>query len=195
MGRVDPDKAVYVYGLHTEADETIMYVGCSVNPEKRLKQHLGLALQGYAPKRLGAWLISCVEWGQTITFSVLESCKASEAQPVEEKWINKTRSVNPNLTNHQWTSPYSRHINAKERTNGLRPASNAGPGDTVIHMRNAYADGHAYQELIAAKVIRSGNSYVLVGETVNGHYQERWIPPHRLYEPPSPQADRKQVAS
>lgn len=184
MGRVDPGKTVYVYGLHTEADKTIMYVGCSVNPQRRLRQHLGLAMQGYAPKALGAWLRACVEWGQDIVVAVLESCEASEAPLVENQWIEKTRSANPELLNIRRYSPYTPHIDKRQRLAvcGMRLATAIVPGSNVIHMRNAYANGRTYQDPTSAKVIRLGESFILVGETVDGQYQERWIPPHRLYE-------------
>jgi len=188
VGRVDPGKTVYVYGLHTEADKTIMYVGCSVNPVRRLKQHLERAMQGYAPKSIGGWITSCMEWGQEVAVTVLESCVASEAPQVETKWIKAMRSVNPKLLNEQRYSPYACHVNLKAQFFGLKPVSALSPGDTVIHMRRAYLPnigGRGKYEPLTVEVIKSKYSNALVCGLVDGENKNYWVPKDCLYYPPT----------
>lgn len=188
MARVDPDKTVYIYGVHTELDKTIVYVGCSVNPARRLGQHIGLAKQGYAPKALGEWLIFRLEAGDEIVVSVLETCKASESPQAEMNWIDKVRDVNPGLFNHVRRQPYCCHIIAGGPT--LEPITTASPGDAVLQVQKVYIDGLGQNRTIASTVIKTGWRNVLIGGPIDGIYKERWVSQDRLYQPKEPTHDQ-----
>lgn len=185
MAKVKPEQTVYIYGLHTESDRLVMYVGCSVNPAKRLREHIGSAKQGYPPKMLGAWIVRCLEEGETLAFSVLQECKANEGEQAEVAWIEKMRRSNAALLNVRRVAPYCAHCDAKDVIGGLVPIAGVNPGDTVINIHRTYVSGRSSAEVIAAEVVRVGWSSVLVRGLVDGQHKERWIPKDCLYYPQS----------
>lgn len=89
---------LYIYGLHADDDNTIMYVGCSKNPAARLSQHICFARGGFR-ERPNAWIRSVIARGGNVVFSILEECSIDTASHIEESWIKRIRTQNPDLTN------------------------------------------------------------------------------------------------
>lgn len=189
MARVDPSKTVYVYGLHTESNKTIMYVGCSVSPEMRLRQHRSeaklSARYGYRIRPFHAWILSCIEGGENVIFSILETCQAVDAPQSETKWINNTRLTNPSLLNEKQAPAYCSHL--RTIADWLQPMRSAKPGDTVFQVKKSYLTGRDTDEIVAVQIVKlSDYSRVCIGGLINGLYKERWVSKSQLYQPKEP---------
>lgn len=185
MAKVKPEQPVYVYGLHTEGNELIMYIGCSTNPEKRLRQHLSDALlaskRGYHLRPLHVWIVSSVEGGDPVSFTVLGSCQANEGPERENEWIDKARAINPGLLNTTRRSPYCCHID--DASKAPRQKLDVSTGDTVAHTLKVYANGIWKYDTRTCKVLRVSRSRILVGGDIDGTYKERWVSPFSLRVP------------
>jgi hypothetical protein len=186
VARVDPDRTVYVYGLHTDRDDTVMYVGCSVNPERRRKQHISDALlarrMGYDIRPVSAWILNQVDNGEPVAVSVLDSCKAVDATLAESNWIIKARSANPGLLNDKKAPAYCNHATSAPK--GMAPVKLVSPGDTVFQAQKVYANGYRIDTVTPSRIIETGPyGRVLIGGLINGTYKERWVSTHYLYQP------------
>lgn len=177
MAKVRPEQTVYIYGLHTEIDGLVMYVGCSVNPEKRIRQHFSearvMSAFGNLSRPLLAWIVSNAESGNQVTFTVLDTCQASDGPALEKEWIDRARAINPKLLNTMLRSPYSCHVDAV----AFPPKQPGGisEGDTVIYPIKRYGGGEWRSEIRTCKVIKIGGVRTLVGGDINGVYTERWV--------------------
>lgn len=177
MAKVKPEQPVYIYGLHTESSKLVMYIGCSTNPEKRLRQHLSdarvMSKFGNLSRPLLAWIVSNTEIGNPISFTVLDTCQASEGPERENEWIDKARAINPRLLNTMRRSPYCCHVDAV-----ALPPKQPGAikeGATVIHPTRVHSNDGWRNEIRTCKVIRIGGCRTLVGGIINGVYTERWV--------------------
>lgn len=182
MARVDPERTVYIYGLRPTHDNMVMYVGCSVNPEKRLHHHLNRAREGYSPKALGAWLELCISCGIEVTFTVLDTCKAKHAGEIEMAWASKMRSINPGLLNTQRSSPYCCHIVKDAQLKNLQPATSFVVGETLLHMRRSQTKGSKY-EPVPVVVLKASRTNVYVRAAPSKDEKKYWAPRRNLYEP------------
>lgn len=186
MKRVDPGKQVFVYGLHAKSSETIMYVGCSVNPTKRRKEHVSEAMlasrRGYHLRPLHAWIVSCLKGGDTISSLVLEKGVASDAPLIETKWIDRVRAENPSILNEKRAPAYCSHL--RTIAEWLQPVKDAAPGDTVFQVKKSYLIGKDTDEIVPAKVIKiTEYNRILIGGLVGNAYKERWVSRFGLYRP------------
>lgn len=184
MARVDPERTVYIYGLHTESDNTVMYVGASVNPKKRCRQHISLARDGCAPKALQSWIGGCIANHDVLTYTVLGTCAANDAAEEESAWIEAMRSNNPGLLNCKRGQPYCCHVDADAEIKHLRIAKSPSAGDKILYMRRTYA-GEAKYTPIPSTILRLGHSNALIAWQFDGENRECWIPQVRLYELPA----------
>lgn len=185
MAKVKPEQPVYIYGLRSESNGLVMYIGCSVDPEKRLRQHLSDALlsskRGYHLRPLHVWIVSSIESGDSVLFTVLDTCRANEGPDRETEWIDRARAINPSLLNTVRRSPYCCHVDDIERSPREKP--DVYIGDDVAYVYKVYASGVSRVEIRICKVLRVNKSRVLVGGSINGVYVERWVSPLNLRRP------------
>jgi predicted GIY-YIG superfamily endonuclease len=85
---------VYIYGLHTDIDKTIRYVGKTINLEKRLKLHY--SQRNVSKTHKNNWVNKVIKEGNRIVISIIEEVNVDEWQKREIFWIEKYKS---NLTN------------------------------------------------------------------------------------------------
>jgi DNA-binding XRE family transcriptional regulator len=84
------NRQVYIYGLIDPRTRTLRYVGASIDPAKRLKEHLGFArrLPSVLPsKRLGPWLAELIALDIEPEMVILETTDEADAQAAEDRWI------------------------------------------------------------------------------------------------------------
>lgn len=99
-----PDGSVAIYALIDPRDARPHYVGQSINPKKRLRQHLagtsGAAPPGeesyQTPKR---WLCELVSQGFRPSLRILEIVSRVDADQAERYWILRLRTEGEPLTN------------------------------------------------------------------------------------------------
>lgn len=87
---------VYIYGLYTSIDDRIRYVGKSVNPDNRLRDHLKEAKEKHSkynhshyPKN--KWILKNIKLGVEIKYKILEICDINSWEEKEKKWIKYYR--------------------------------------------------------------------------------------------------------
>jgi hypothetical protein len=85
---------VYIYGLHTNIDETIRYVGKTNNLEKRLKSHY--SQRNVSKTHKNNWIKKVINDDNEIIISIIEIVDVLDWQKREIFWINKYKE---NLTN------------------------------------------------------------------------------------------------
>jgi len=85
---------VYIYGLYSDDINNIRYVGKTIHPEKRLKEHI----RTYKSEKLcykHNWVKSQLKKGKEIKMVIIEECNNDNWQDREKYWISKY----DNLTN------------------------------------------------------------------------------------------------
>ena len=86
---------VYIYGLHTDKDETIRYVGKTKNTRKRLTEHLCQSRYNNYKSTKEQWILSEIQKCNMIKLSIIEECNNDNWKVREIYWISKL----PHLTN------------------------------------------------------------------------------------------------
>ena len=79
---------VYIYGLYTSIDDRVRYVGKSVNPENRLKDHIKEAKEGkhsHYPKN--RWILKNIKKGVEIKYKIIDTCDIEKWKEKEKEWI------------------------------------------------------------------------------------------------------------
>lgn len=89
----------YIYGLHTSFDDSIRYIGKSINPVKRLKLHYSQRNKGRTHKN--NWINKCVKEGLKVEFKIIEEVNSLNWREREKYWIGYYKNIS-SLTN---TSP------------------------------------------------------------------------------------------
>lgn len=90
------NKTVYIYGLVDPVSNKIRYVGKSIDPESRLKQHIKDQSHVYRT----CWIHSLLERGLKPTYIILEMVKPGNDWEVRERyWIVKGYEEGWRLTN------------------------------------------------------------------------------------------------
>lgn len=80
---------MFIYGLHTDKDDTIFYVGKSKEPSRRLKQHIsGADPEGTKKER---HIYQLMEDGHQIKMKILESGLAKNMDGKEDLWVCNIR--------------------------------------------------------------------------------------------------------
>lgn len=87
----------YVYVLRDPRTKKVHYVGTSVNPKVRFRQHLSLKDRSNITKR--AWIQDLKNQGLEPELFVIEECWGMKALSVEEEWIENLISLGHPLTN------------------------------------------------------------------------------------------------
>jgi|LauGreDrversion4_2_1035121.scaffolds.fasta_scaffold13238_4 predicted GIY-YIG superfamily endonuclease len=85
---------VYIYGLCTNVDDTIRYIGKTNNLQKRLKSHY--SQRNVSKTYKNNWINKVIDDGNKIIISIIEEVNFEEWQEREIFWIEKYKS---NLTN------------------------------------------------------------------------------------------------
>lgn len=86
---------MYIYGLYTNMDNDIRYVGKTNNLEKRLYEHLSDTIRNCKTYKHN-WIRKELKKGNQIKIKILEKCNNNDWIEKEKYWIKKL----PNLTNH-----------------------------------------------------------------------------------------------
>ena len=101
----------YIYALVNPISNKIFYIGRSVNPQRRLKQHLSEKVAKKTNKKL-AIINDILCQGQTVKMVILDIIDTDNikiAEKLEEAWVaQKTLEKHP-LVNHK----YSRRMSPK----------------------------------------------------------------------------------
>lgn len=86
-----------VYGLVDPDSRRILYIGVSVDPDQRLKQHMseGRRLCKTHPNELRCWLASLARENKTPLIVVLDRGDDADMLESEVAWINLVRSKGP----------------------------------------------------------------------------------------------------
>lgn len=88
-----------IYALHSLQDPYSIYIGKSVEPEKRLWSHLN-----YGPRkneRLGRWLKKHLALGEQVVMEMLDVVPDDEWADAEDFWIESFRMMGARLLNTQ----------------------------------------------------------------------------------------------
>jgi len=91
-------KTVYIYTLNCPDTGQVMYVGQTVNPEKRLKQHM-LCYSHDPENKKAKWIKYLKSHGKIPHLKVIDSCLSDKASQLESEWIKHYSSINHDLTN------------------------------------------------------------------------------------------------
>ena len=67
------EKQIFIYGLHTNKDETIRYVGKTTTLKKRLYEHINMSKRSKNHKN--SWIKKHIDNGETIEIKIIEICK------------------------------------------------------------------------------------------------------------------------
>jgi group I intron endonuclease len=95
-------RKVYIYTLKCPIDNTIRYVGQSLNPEKRLKRHIRETKNKKGRKtKKESWIQKLInlKLEENITLTILEECDECDVDDREIYYIQKYRELNCSLVN------------------------------------------------------------------------------------------------
>lgn len=115
------ERRVSVYGLIDPRTRELRYVGSSLDPSKRLREHMGGArrIPSLLPtKRLGPWLAELIALDMEPDIVILETADEADAQAAEERWIATYRAKGDICNSHETAS---RRIGRPERPAPARP--------------------------------------------------------------------------
>lgn len=86
----------YIYGLRDPGNETIMYVGKTINPFVRLHQHI---FDLYSTNAKSIWIQTLLDEHVFPVLDIIDVCLENEAHEREVFWINYHKRKNPGLLN------------------------------------------------------------------------------------------------
>jgi len=89
---------IKIYGLREVGQEEIRYVGKTINPQNRLRGHLGQKEVNAGHKKK-TWVSECEEKQVKIEIVILEECDPSIASAREAFWIDDCIRRGYRLTN------------------------------------------------------------------------------------------------
>lgn len=95
---------IYIYGLHAPDDDTIMYVGKSKSPIRRLSTHIREAADVRSTGKKNEWLRGLIRQNITPMVKILDTCDDADAADVEFAWIQEHSRNNLGLTNRNHMS-------------------------------------------------------------------------------------------
>lgn len=93
-------KPVYIYGLFDPRDSSLRYIGKSINPERRLYEHVLESLReaGNSSFRVG-WIKHLLSIGLEPELEILEECDETNWQQAEIDWIAECKANGLQLVN------------------------------------------------------------------------------------------------
>lgn len=83
-------RPVYIYCLVDPRDESVRYVGCSVCPKERLKQHYANTTSN---KAMRPWIAELRSLNVKPMLVLLEECWSGKEDEQEEKWYQRFKQV------------------------------------------------------------------------------------------------------
>lgn len=89
----------YIYTLEDPRSGEIRYVGWTVNPGRRRREHVGRARRGEDDTRKGRWVRKLDAGGVRPELVVIEAVPLEERESAEGRWIADLRSAGHRLTN------------------------------------------------------------------------------------------------
>ena len=91
---------IYIYGLVCPVAGDIRYIGKSINPEKRLRAHMGAAVRGEYQHHAARWLRRLAAAGECPTIRILEEVQdGCDWRDSERKWIARAALEGWQITN------------------------------------------------------------------------------------------------
>lgn len=91
---------IYIYGLVCPVAGDVRYIGKSINPEKRLRAHIGAAVRGEYQHHAARWLRRLASRGQSPAIRILEEVPDGGDWRVSERaWIARAASEGWRITN------------------------------------------------------------------------------------------------
>jgi len=89
----------FIYGLRTNLDSRIMYVGITNSPARRLIEHIATAWRGDSQDR-DKWALEQMESGAEINMVILDTYDSEpEARAAEKHWVIYFSGINPQMCN------------------------------------------------------------------------------------------------
>jgi predicted GIY-YIG superfamily endonuclease len=89
----------FIYGLRTNLDSRIMYVGITNSPARRLIEHIETARRGHSQDR-DKWALKQIESGAEINMIILDTYDSEpEARAAEKHWVIYLSGINPQICN------------------------------------------------------------------------------------------------
>lgn len=104
----------WVYALVDPRNSRVRYIGCSCNPETRIKDHMSTVI-GLVPTLLSlhdsptpvyTWLFHLHQNGERPLLALIEQCPADVWRERENYWITKLNEAGADLTNIHTLSGY-----------------------------------------------------------------------------------------
>jgi predicted GIY-YIG superfamily endonuclease len=95
---VHPTKIAYIYTLSDPRDpDAVRYVGVTINPHKRLREHMSLTVKSKSHN--GYWLKGLKSLGLVATWRIIDSVSNEQANEREQYWVAAYKKQGANLTN------------------------------------------------------------------------------------------------
>lgn len=113
--KVNTHSPRWIYALVDPRDSRVRYIGCSVDPEKRLRDHMAtvtglvasMLSRHDSPTPVYTWLFHLVQNGELPLLVFIEQCAADVWRERESYWIVKLDEAGADLTNIYTTAEYS----------------------------------------------------------------------------------------
>jgi hypothetical protein len=92
---------IYIYALRDPLTNRVRYIGRSINPEQRLREHqcFGRRSFGLSGDNLYGWLKFLSQMGQMPRMMILERVNFRDGQDAEREWINYYSRMGAQLFN------------------------------------------------------------------------------------------------
>lgn len=86
-------KSVKIYVLKDPETNLVQYVGRSVQPEIRYRQHIYIASKSGKKDIKSAWINNLLTKGLKPTLEIIDECDSTEAQIRETQWIEEYKKI------------------------------------------------------------------------------------------------------
>lgn len=82
---------VYIYALVDPDTQEVRYIGKSVNPESRYRDHCNTGHEYRNPRKV-AWVKTLKSQGKKPAITILEECTEDTWEATEQKWVSHYQS-------------------------------------------------------------------------------------------------------
>lgn len=91
-------RIVYIYGLKNGGSDEYRYIGKTIRPKNRLKEHLNEKPRKFSYHKLN-WITESINNGKDIEFEIIEEVSEDNWQEKEKYYIDYYKKLGHNLTN------------------------------------------------------------------------------------------------